>query len=172
MSKATRHTFILAISVLLFALFFYGGLWHLVDKKRALAGLRATERMTLSTKQLEVATLKSTLVETSKDRAALGELIVTDDRLTEFLALVESGARAQGLRATTRSVDIVKPQGPFEELRVVLDVEGSYEGLRRLVMLIEVMPFHVDIEDISFDRREGSEWHGIITFSVTKERIQ
>lgn len=172
MSKATRRTCILAVSVLLFALLLYTGLLHLVEKKRALAGARATERTTVGARQLEVATLKSALVETSEDRAALGELIVTDDRLTEFLALVESGARAQGLRATTRSVDIVKPQGLFEELRVVLDVEGSYEGLRRFVTLIETMPFHVDIEDISFDRREGTQWNGIITFSVTKEQIQ
>jgi hypothetical protein len=171
MSKSTLHTFILAAIALFCAMAVYGVLAYVVVGKRALATSRATDRATLGSRQLELATLKAALVETAEDRAALHEFIVTDDRLTEFLALVEGSARAQGLKASTRSVDIVRPAGPFEELHVVLEAEGSYEGLKRLIALFETMPFHIDMEDIAIDRSDDV-WHGVFAFSVTKERTR
>jgi hypothetical protein len=171
MSETTIRTALIAALVLIASLLAYGGLWYLLENKRMTVETRAAERASSSSEQLELATLKAALVDTAADRARLRELIVTDDRLTEFLALVEGGARAQGLVAETRSVDIVKPGGPFEELRVVLEAEGSYGSLRQLVDLFETMPFHIDMETIALDR-EGDGWRGVFTFSVTKERIR
>jgi hypothetical protein len=172
MPETTTRTAILAALALLASLLAYGGLWYLLESKRVTVETRATQRASSSSRQLELATLKATLVDTAEDRARLREIIVADDRLTEFLALVEGGARAQGLVAETRSVDIVDPQGPFEELRVVLEADGSYDSLRDLILLFETMPFHIDMETIAFDRDQGATWHGVFTFRVTKERIR
>lgn len=172
MSKRTTHIAIIAAISLMGAILVYAALSYLVAAKRDLVIARAEGRVSSGARQLELAGLKDALASTAADRARLRELIVTDEHLTEFLALVEDGARAQGLVATTRSVDITGPEGRFEQLRVVLDARGSYAGLKALVLLFETMPFHIDMEDIALDQGQGGVWQGIFTFSVTKERIQ
>jgi len=172
MSKRTTRIAFLAALALMLAILMYGALAYLVAAKSELVMTRAEGRVSSGARHLQLAALKDALTATAADRAGLRALIVTEERLTEFLALVEDSARSQGLIATTRSVDITGPEGRFEELRVVLDARGSYEGLKGLVLLFETMPFHIDMENIALDRGEGGIWQGIFTFRVTKERIQ
>lgn len=172
MSKRTTHIAFIAAIALLGAILMYAGLGYLVAAKRDLATARAEGRMSSGARQLELAALKDALTATAGDRARLRELVVTEERLTEFLAFIEDGARAQGLVATIRSVDVAESAGRFEELQVVLDARGSYPNLKKLVLLFETMPFHIDMKNIALDSGQGGVWQGIFTFSVTKERTE
>lgn len=171
MTTTTIRALVVAAIALLVALSAYGALSYMITKRAETVATEGETRSQARSRQLELAALERLLEESAADRATLNEHVVMNDGLTAFLALVEDAARSIGLSASTQSINIEKPDGAFEQLRVVLSADGSYTALKQLVMLIETLPYRVDVQEVALEREGGAAWHGIITFSVTKERL-
>lgn len=161
---ATSAAFILAIAM-------YALLWFLIGQKLERASAAHVIRAQSLARSLEISNLEKTLAETEADRERLKDFVVTDESLTEFLALVEGAVRSQGLKATTRAVEIEAGDGGrFEQLALTIAADGDYESQKRLIVLLETMPFRIDLRSVRLDRGVGSDWSGVYTFAVTKER--
>jgi hypothetical protein len=168
----TSTTRILTATVIAFlcALAAYALLWYLIDRNLDRAASENALRAQSFIRGLELSGLEKTLADTAKDRARLASFVVTDDGITEFLALVEGAVRSQGLTASTRAVEIEPGEGRFESLKLTIAANGGYDELKRLIVLLETMPFSIDMRTVRLDRASGNEWTGVFTFAVTKER--
>ena len=89
MTPKTIRIALIALSALIAALVVYGALWYLFTQSLKNAASGSTERARTNAQQLEILALEKLVEETAEQRAQLDALIVTDDRLTEFLELVE-----------------------------------------------------------------------------------
>jgi hypothetical protein len=149
----------------------YASLWYLIGEKLERAAAQNVLQAQSLARGLELSTLEKTLADTRADRTRLKDFVVTDDKLTEFLALVEGAVRSQGLKASTRAVEIEPGDGgPFETLKLTVAAEGDYEALKRLIVLLETMPYQIDMRSVRMDRSSADVWAGVFTFAVTKAR--
>lgn len=172
MLKTTSRILIATALACVLACAAYALLWYLIGQKLELAAAQHTARAQSLARHIELSMIEKTVNETASERARLADFVVTDDRITEFLALVEGAVRSQGLTASTRAVEIKPGDQRFESLKLTIAASGLYDALKRLIVLLETMPFQIAIESVRLDRGAAEQWTGVFTFSVTKEKSQ
>ncbi len=114
--------------------------------------------------------LQATVVESKEDREKLLGFILTDDEIIDFLALIEQTAREQGVKLET-TLEVRPLDDVFEELALSLSIEGSFDGVMRMLRLFETLPEQSVVTEMNIARggEEGStDWQGTFMLTVTK----
>lgn len=171
MLRSTSRTLTITALAAILSVASYAALWYLIGDRLERAAAQNILRAQSLARGLELSALEKMITDTHADRMRLVDFVVTDDKLTEFLALVESTVRSQGLEASTRAVEIeAGTGGPFEMLKLTIAADGDYEALKRLIVLLETMPYQIDMRSVSLSRGSANSWSGVFMFAVTKLR--
>jgi hypothetical protein len=114
--------------------------------------------------------LEALVLSSAESRAKLEQFVLRDDDIIEFLSLIENTAREQGVTITTEGL-IVSPQNDlFEKLEASLRIEGSFDGVMRMIRILEVLPQQSSISKMMLSKAsvEHSEWQATFVLEVTK----
>ncbi len=175
MSSKTKKFLIVSLVLVLCSCVVYGGLWYAVLVRTAAVHAEMTQAAELGEKHRTLATLAKTLASTKSDREELTGFIIDDDRVTEFLGLLESSARGLGLTVTTKEVKVVPlaDNASFESLALTIEVGGEFERVRTFISLLETVPFQVHMGSITLERvSDATEniWKASFVLQATKTK--
>lgn len=167
----TKIIAIISFSLFIVALLGYGTFFWVVEghkEKLAEERLRVAEA---DAKRGALSTLEATVLASAEDRAKLNEFILKDEEIIELLSLIERTAKEQGTVVTTDSLTVSPIDDTFERLQVNLNVDGSFDGVMRMLRIIEALPQQSDIPRVGFTKydEEGVVgWQASIDLQVTK----
>ncbi len=175
MSSKTKHFLISSLVLVVLSCGAYGGLWYAIVLRTNQVYERMNGEATKVERQKSLAALTKALAGTKEDREALQQFIITDDQVTDFLGLVESSARSQGLSISTKSVTVapLSEDTSFDSLSLTLEVAGPFLRVSTFLSLLETLPFQTRIDSVSLERtsdKEGDLWKGIFILQATKKK--
>lgn len=168
--KKTRALLILAVCACLFLSSVYGASVYLLRQKGDSVATLPASSTFLAQRVLEYQNAKRLLAETATARAYLSQFLFTKNDAARFFGDIESAARQVGADMTLVSADASDGQG----LRVEADVAGTWQGVARLLALLETYPapivvtvFTARTEKLAGNAK-GAEnvWRGTIIFTL------
>lgn len=166
----TKIVALISLGIFIAALIAYAFFFRMVaeHKENLMAErIRAAEaemqRKALS--QLEAAVASSV-----EDREKIRKFILEEEDIIEFLSRIETTARAQGVSITTDNLTVSEKNPDFEELQVTLRVEGSFDGVVRMLRILEELPQQSSLTQVGLTRttKEGEGWQATFDLRVTK----
>lgn len=105
--------------------------------------------------------------ETEEERAQLQEYILTEADTISFLTEIERLARSSGVELSTQSLDVAEVEAsPYESLRIVFAVEGSLATLQELIGVLESLPYHGTVTDVTLDE-SGAGFDGTVSVALS-----
>jgi hypothetical protein len=149
---------------------FFGALYMLSQKKVALTELASQIAMTKA-RENELTALARIVESTRTERAELHTRILTEEGVIDFLSLIETLAKEQGVALVTDTLTVGEMSPQFESLNVKLSLSGSYEKVLHVLEMFETLPYQASVVRTSFSNSEpkqGSGWQADIELEVTK----
>lgn len=117
--------------------------------------------------------LQETVARSAEDRKKLQGYILAEESIIDFLSLIETTAREQGVKLDTK-LDNAPIDDVFEELRFDMSIEGSFDGVMRMLRIIETLPGQESVPQVSITRgggegeKETNMWDATISLVVIK----
>lgn len=113
--------------------------------------------------------LEETVARSTEDRAKLQEYILAEEEIIDFLSLIEVTAREQGVKLDPR-LETAPIDDVFEEIRFTFAIDGSFDGVMRMLRIIETLPGQGSVPQVSIVRGgEGTNtWKATVSLIVTK----
>ena len=114
--------------------------------------------------------LEATVTRSEDDRAKLSEYILADESIIDLLSLIETTASEQGVMLKTK-LETAPIDDVFEELRFSFAIDGSFDGIMRILRIIETLPGQGSVPQVSITRGGGegaAVWSGTVSLVVTK----
>lgn len=98
----------------------------------------------------------------------LKSFILHDDDVITFLQLTEDVAREQGVSLSTE-LTLSPIDATFESLHMNTTIEGSFDGVMRMIRLLETLPYQSEVEQVSLSRSGGDGvWSATLAITVLK----
>jgi Tfp pilus assembly protein PilO len=167
----TKIFALISFGIFLAALVLYVGFfWVLSEQKETLYA----ERQRAAEAEVQsraLASLEATVARSQEDRALLATYVFRDDEVIDLLTLIEKTAISQNVSLTTESLTEKPIDDTFEELHVALTIKGSFDGIMRMIRILENIPEQSRVESVSISRAADVgevEWAAQSTFVVTK----
>lgn len=148
--------------------------FHMVTEQKALLQSKVVEKAVMKSHQESLDTLLDTLASSKTYRESLISRIFHEEEVIDFLALVESIGREQGVALKTDSLIIEPVNEVFEKLVISISVEGSYASVTQVLKIFELLPYQSLIRKATIGRDMKKEnesvdaWKGSFELSVTK----
>ncbi len=115
--------------------------------------------------------LEETVARSAEDRAKLQGYILAEESIIDFLSLIEVTAREQGVKLDTQ-LDTAPIDDVFEELRFSMSIDGTFDGVMRMLRIIETLPGQGSVPQVAITRERGegesNVWNATVTLVVTK----
>ena len=116
--------------------------------------------------------------DTEGDREKLNSYFVSNEGIVDFLEVIEGLEQYTGAEVSIKTVGVNDP-GEFEnieQLELNLTAEGSWEAVYHFFVLIESLPYRIDLNRVQFNSvgksvsEEGTvdKWRGIFVLSAAK----
>ncbi len=141
-----------------------------VESQKDLHRVKAQERMHMLERERSLEALTQMLAETEGERETLTSRILQEEDVIDFLALVNSLGKEQGVALVTNAlkVDAIDKDQTFEMLVVSIGLKGSYESVAHVVSLFEHIPYQSSLTKLRMTQDEDGEWSASFDLSVTK----
>ena len=185
-----KNTYIIGIVAVIYVLVAAACLaWvlHAVSISGALLTERISVIETNSVREKANKDLTALLESTKQEREVIDGYLLTEDKTSSFLTDMEYIAHSQGVTLTTNSLEVVKPlkkavatssastTAPvdvqfnplFQQLAVSFAVEGSEMGVKKMLQVIENLPYHSQVTAFSLNRQSVSAAKGTISLNIT-----
>lgn len=104
------------------------------------------------THRYEIQGLKNLLKDIAKEKAEIDSHFASSKNVVPFLDSMQALARGVGATSEIQSLD--SSQGEFI---VVMNAEGSFEALYKLLELLENSPYELEFLAVDFDKQVGEE---------------
>lgn len=104
-----------------------------------------------------LSSLQANLNETKAEVAKIDGYYISQDGVVQFVGLVESLARQNGLKIEVQSLEAQEDKSTKafqEKVALRLQTTGSWANTRKYVELVENLPYRVVIESMSAEREE------------------
>lgn len=115
--------------------------------------------------------LSTLLAETTEERAALSQLVLSraDNEVVTFLSYLDSLAEQMGVEMQTDTLTIEEDDdSDFDTLELQVLLDGSEDRVFYMLKLLENLPYHSSLSDITFARPEtDNSAKATLTLSVT-----
>jgi hypothetical protein len=127
-------------------------------------------------KKDEALRLTSRLLEDlAEEETAITSRFVAADDVVPFIELIEASGKDAGVALEVVSVSIAtEKEISHEWLAIALKADGAWQGLVHLIMLLETMPYVVNLDSLSlrYEEKEGEvgNWSG--TFSIRAAKLK
>lgn len=126
--------------------------------------------------------LEDILNNTKEDREKIASIVLSDDKVVDFLESVEALGPLTNTTVTTASVNVNDATGKDTGfLTLQMNVAGSWQNVLQFASLIENMPYQITITDASFtgevqkstDKKKSQsvKWRAQLNVSVVKDKI-
>src|SRR5690606_5770932 len=94
--------------------------------------------------------------------------ILEEEEVINFLALVETLGKEQGVELTTSALTVQPLDNVFEYLVMNVQIKGGYESVTHLIALFENLPYQSTLGKLQIRREEGGVWIAQFELRVTK----
>jgi hypothetical protein len=159
-----------AFSIFFGALALYLGFFHVIaSQKQNLYDerLRAAEA---EVQARALSALEETVRNSKDDRERLAGYILKEEEIIDLLSLIELIAREQGVTFTT-TLTTAPIDDVFEELIMNASIEGSFNGVMRMLRIVETIPEQSTVPTVTI-AKGGSEdveaWSASVAIHITK----
>jgi len=168
--KNRSTTIITMISALFFTVGVGGylGLFFMVSAQKDAFLEKSLAQVENDLRQESLTALSRTLRDTENDRKSLDTRILHDENVVEFLALIESLGKEQGVGLVTNALTVEPKNDMFETLVMQVNVEGTYGGVVHMLKLMEHLPYQSTLGKVQLENKNDSLWVGTFEMRVTK----
>ncbi len=166
----TKIIALISIGFLLLSLCVYlGFFWMVNGHKEQLQ----EERVRAAEAEVQARALKAleeTVTHSEADRAKLKTYILEDEEIIDTLSLIEKTALEQGVVLTTKNLNTVPIDDVFEDLQVTVNIDGSFDGVLRMIRILEQIPQQSSIPNVSLIKTGElkSTWEAQLDIHITK----
>lgn len=143
-----------------------GIFFYVVEKEKVAYELQTLEQAKREAYYKTLETLTRTLEETENERTSLSSRVLKEENVVEFLALIESIGREQGVVLSTDSLVVEPVDEIFESLVVQVSVEGSYDAVMHVLTIFEHLPYKSSIHGVSLDKSVNNIWRSSYSIRV------
>ena len=171
--KNKFHTIIFIFSIvgliISVGLFIYS--FNVIKSSANKTGEGLTKIDQVNQKNLELNTIKKTIIATEEDRNKLAAYFVSDKSIVGFLEYIESLGETTNTEASIEAVDI-----GVETNTLIVSVKtiGTFSSVMRYVDLVENMPYRIEINNFTLTTKDSlsdtvlvvPEWEADITFKL------
>lgn len=116
---------------------------------------------------------------TAEERKALAEVILKEENIIEFLSLIETVAREQGVTVKTNSLTPIPLSSDFDTLEIGFELKGDYATVLHVIRLLEMVPYQSTLTRVLLANLSDAEnsvdsdvWQATVSMTVTKYRKQ
>lgn len=168
--KTTKIIVIAGSLYLILSIAVYVVFFQMVTKQKMKFTEQTIERVQAEYYHKSLSALMETLEKTKGDRENLISRVLKEEDVINFLALVESLGKEQGVSLSTNSLTVEPIDAVFETLIVNVSVEGQYAGVLHVLKILEHLPYQVSVTKFQITRSsaEGSVWKSTYDVRVTK----
>lgn len=170
--KNTKFFALVILLVLVAAIIAYVGMVYLIETHQANLSERREAQAQAEARRSALSALVRTVENSKQEREELNARIVTEAQVIDLLSLIETIGKEQGIILTTQSLSSGPLSGSFELLTIRLSAEGDYDGIMRVIRMLEALPYQSTIQSVTLNIIESEEgdvgWKGTLNLSVTK----
>lgn len=171
-SKHTKTIGIIAVILVVAAICAFIGTGYLLYAKDNELKTRLQEAANVEVQIQELSTLTKVAEESASERGVLESFVLTDEDIIDFLALIETIGREQGIELTTQSLDVIEIDATYEELRIAIDLIGPRNSVIHTIRIFENLPYQSYLTNITLAQTgtgREEEWNSTFNVYVTKE---
>lgn len=103
---------------------------------------------------------------TKEERSALSEFVLTEDEAGTFLTEIERIGTSQGVSITTSSLKVEKVADSADELRMQFILEGSESGVKKMITMLETLPYRSSLTSLTFTTQENGKVRSTVDLSI------
>ena len=109
--------------------------------------------------------------ETQEERAALSELVLTEERTSMFLTEIEDIAAQTGVGLSTRSLEVIEQKDEVHNaLSIQLHIEGRTDLVLLTLKLFEVLPYHSTVHTLNLQKDADQTAQAQLELMVTLKK--
>ena len=166
----TRKTLIIAILATTYLLVAVAGVaWMLYEVSGSGSALK--ERVAaIADKNAKVKAyteLSQLMEDTQGERTELQQYVLTESQTSRFLTDVEALGKKLGVDLATLSLEVDEKKDAFSSLLISFSVEGNEEQVKRMLKVLESLPYHSTVQSLSFSREQNGSVKSTIALSLT-----
>ncbi len=110
--------------------------------------------------------LSQLMADTQEERAQLQQYVLTEDQTSRFLTDMEALGAQLGVALDTVSLEVDEKKTTFSNLLISFSVEGEEEPVKRMLRILESLPYHSTVQSLSFSRETDGSVKSTIALSV------
>ncbi len=135
-------------------------------------GVRLEEQISIltesNTKESAHLRLNRLVQETEPERTLLAASFFKDEGDSIlFLGEIETLARALGIPLKTEELEKVEDDEKRESIRMTFSYEGTKDTVFTFSKLMEVTPYHSQVESLSLRKLSNGNWQGSLTIMIS-----
>lgn len=156
--------------LLLVALTAFIGVSYVVGIKKGELATQLETAAAAKAHERELASLVRVVNDTKQEREELDSYVLSDEGVIDFLTLIESVAKEQGVELKTSNLTEQDGGATFERVGALVTVAGTYESIAQTLAIFESLPYQSGITSIVLTKDADSEngWAAQIELAVTK----
>lgn len=114
----------------------------------------------------------NTFEHTVNERAYLETRILDDQKVIDFLEMLEMLEQEQEVTMTTSSLNVQKIDATFDTLTTHITIEGQNESVLNVIKILETLPYQSSVERVQFTKKEDGDgaywWTAELDLRITK----
>ena len=168
MGTKTKKIFIISLIVALISIGVLAFFLYEIQKQ----GVRLEEQIAIltesNTKESAHLRLNRLVQETESERTELAASFFKDEGDSiMFLGEIETLASALGISLKTQELDKVIDTEKRESIRMTFSYEGTKDTVFTFSKLMEVTPYHSEVESLSLLKLTNGNWQGTLTIVIS-----
>ena len=168
MGTKTKKIFIISLIVALISIGVLAFFLYEIQKQ----GVRLEEQIAIltesNTKESAHLRLNRLVQETESERTELAASFFKDEGDSiMFLGEIETLASALGISLKTQELDKVVDTEKRESIRMTFSYEGTKDTVFTFSKLMEVTPYHSEVESLSLLKLTNGNWQGTLTIVIS-----
>ena len=168
MGTKTKKIFIISLIVALISIGVLAFFLYEIQKQ----GVRLEEQIAIltesNTKESAHLRLNRLVQETESERTELATSFFKDEGDSiMFLGEIETLASALGISLKTQELDKVIDTEKRESIRMTFSYEGTKDTVFTFSKLMEVTPYHSEVESLSLLKLTNGNWQGTLTIVIS-----
>lgn len=172
MNGKTKKIFLASVISALVAGGFAGGFYYVVAEEAEQLNQQLQILTENNTKESAYVRMKRLVGETEAERATLAaNFFKNEGDSIAFLGEIETLARDLGLELKTEALDKIVEKDKQEFIKATFVYTGRQDLVFDFSRLLELSPYHAEIEAVSLNQTDKDEWSGKTTMLITIDTI-
>ncbi len=171
MHKKTKIVAGITIAVCVATIVFFVGALYMLSQKKEALGVLAAQIATAKARENELAALVRLVEGTETERLELQTRVLDEEGVIDFLSLIETLSKEQGVSLKTNTLTVSELSPLFESLNASVTLTGSNDAVLHVLEILEALPYQTAIVAASLTNDgvvDEGVWQANIDLAVTK----